>query len=291
MNALIRFAPLPFLALCLTGCPVYPGGDGPDVRRPIDTDAGPRDRPDANVEPDRCLVDGDCVVGNQCDDGTCVPSSFCSTDSECVDGHCDERGTCVDGEREACASNEHCAENEVCVAQTCRPEEDTCQYTYQCPAGRQCVNNACTPTCSDNDDCPGGLACESGFCVQPTDGCRLSSECNAGEHCIAGQCLSTCDAGCATGEICEDGLCQPDWRPTPFCEGPEDCAEDRLCVEGVCRTSCPTGTDEECMRFDFQLTSCGETDNLCYTSSEVLAECSRSEECPDGDRCIDALCR
>jgi len=283
---------LPFAALLLAGCPIYgDGGHDPDP------DPCRGDRcfdPDAGTAPASCTVDGDCEAGEACVDGTCSSAPSCTDDGDCATGEiCDFRGTCVDDTPGTCRSNADCSGDDVCVEGSCRAPDTTCQFNYECGPGRACVDNTCTDICTDDADCGSGLVCEGSFCRPDTDECSTSSDCGSGESCVGGRCFAGCtdDTTCAEGEYCaDDGFCRPDWRPQPFCVDDGDCASGHVCREGVCRTPCPSGTNDECRRFDSQLPICAE-DMLCYSTNETSPECASADDCDPGDSCIDAICR
>jgi hypothetical protein len=90
-----------------------------------------------------------------------------------------------------------------------------------------------------------------------------------------------------TVENCGD---ETDTAPT-FSTATVNCsnATGHVCRGGVCRTPCPTGTSDECRRFDVQLPICA-ADMLCYSTNETMPECATSRECTD-EICIDGICR
>jgi hypothetical protein len=107
------------------------------------------------------------------------------------------------------------------------------------------------------------------------------------------RCLVDCEgsSACAGGEYCaEDDFCRPAWQPEPFCTTDLQCAATSVCRDGVCRTPCPTGTDEECRRFDVQLPICA-ADLLCYSTNETAPECATGTDCGATRSCIDGICR
>ncbi|HJL14308.1 MAG TPA: hypothetical protein RMH99_01560 [Sandaracinaceae bacterium LLY-WYZ-13_1] len=219
-----------------------------------------------------CGADADCGAGHACDDGSCalLPPGRCRRDGDC-------------------------AAEEVCVEGACAPLEDACRFDHDCGLGRSCVDNACRERCADDAACPSGTACTDGRCL-PTRECGPVTPCDGGERCVSERCLAACtdDGACGPDERCAaDGVCRPDARPRPFCASDGDCAPGHVCRHGVCRTPCPTGTDEECQRWDSQLVRCGaasDGERLCYSRHETNPECARRADCEDGARCIDAIC-
>jgi len=248
------------------------------------------------VAPDACAYDADCQVGFVCEEQLCEPSTVCTQNADCPDGLiCDERSTCslpADGE---CRADSDCGDNARCILQACQSlDDDICQFSNECGPGRACVDQVCTPMCEKHRDCPAGTRCGDGVCM-PGGGnqCVLSSECAEGP-CIDGHCATACedDSACRDDlEVCgDDGLCRPDTAPRPFCTEDSECAAGHVCVEGVCRTPCPGGESVECLRFDSQLPICADN-GLCYSMIETDPECAASADCPNGQRCVDAVCR
>lgn len=247
------------------------------------------------ARPAACRTHGDCAVGSYCAAGACAPSGTCTSDASCSGGFvCDFRGTCVPPAPPACRTTADCAGDTVCVEGQCRPRTDVCQFNNQCGAGRACVNNACVDICTGDADCGSGASCQSGFCRPNPSECTTSADCTGGEHCVEGRCLADCTGGAActgTHDACAaDLFCRPDWRPRLFCTSDAGCAPGHVCRMGVCRSPCPTGTNDECRRFDSQVPICA-SDMLCYTTSETMPECAVQTDCVAGRSCIDAICR
>ncbi|RLB45761.1 MAG: hypothetical protein DRJ42_29200 [Deltaproteobacteria bacterium] len=305
------------LAVLLGGCPIYTGDGGTVV-----PDSGPRPCVGAGcicdssldcepglvctdnrcVVPDRvdaCRTHGDCAVGAFCEDTRreCVDSATCTTDETCAGGFiCDFRGTCVPQDPGQCRDQSDCGTGTTCVEGRCRTDADTCQFNYECSgtasSSLACVDNGCTAICGGDGDCAAGQTCQSGFC-RATAECTSSSDCISGEHCVDARCLPDCEGSgaCVGNEYCAtDSFCRPAWQPTPFCSSDMDCAATSVCIDGACRTPCPTGTDEECRRFDVQLPVCA-SDNLCYSTNETMPECADSADCGDARSCVDGICR
>lgn len=188
-----------------------------------------------------------------------------------------------------------CVAGEVCVEGACLELDEACRADIPCGAGRVCVDNACRPACEADSECVHGTRCLDGLC-RPSAECSGASDCEASEACVESRCLATCTthASCGDDAVCRDGVCRPDVAPRPFCRDDAECASGHRCIHGVCRTPCPTGTDEECQRWDTQLVLCAEPEpglNLCYTRAESNPECVLREECEAGRHCIDGLCR
>jgi len=224
-----------------------------------------------------------------------APMLGCAADEDCGPAEACVSGACEPLPPGQCRAAADCDPGEVCVEGACAPVDDTCQFDHDCGPGRGCVDNACRPRCADDGECTAGTTCADGLC-QPTAECGGDADCDAGETCVSGRCLGACAdaADCGADEVCaDDGVCRPDVAPRPFCAADDDCAGGHLCVFGVCRTPCPTGTDEECQRWDSQLVRCAESESgqlLCFSRHETNPECTTPADCADGERCIDAIC-
>lgn len=109
--------------------------------------------------------------------------------------------------------------------------------------------------------------------------CDDSDDCVPGDVCGPGnECVDPCatDAECPTGELCEDGVCQP---PPPPCEDDDDCEED-VCVGGFCIPECPeTCPDPELCDPDPCLPPGGDN-----------PPCVIDVQCPGGQLCEDGVC-
>lgn len=309
-NALV--AALPALML-LGGCPVYfnesddsghcvgSGCDGTVDECDSDLDCGEgyiceSDQCLPGSRTQTCVTHGDCDAGEYCSATTleCTPSGSCTSDGDCASGfECDFRNTCVPTETGHCYDTSDCTSGQACVENVCRNLEDVCQFTYQCAGSEEvCVDNHCTGICTEDSECGSGQHCLNSYCVADPTECTSTDQCSGGAHCVDGRCLVGCasSAECSSGEVCgEDSFCRPAWAPSPFCDDNSDCREGHVCHMGACRTPCPTGTADECQRFDSQLTVCAN-DNLCYSDNETMPECATAIECSGGDMCVDASC-
>lgn len=293
------------LSVLLSGCPVW--GPDPNPPRPdVVTRCDRNDQCGSNqycnvathecVDTPMCPTGGGCPGGYYCDArGACVPG--CATDAECaargtglvcntMSHQCEPSGRCTD--------DRNCAATEACVDGSCRPRSALCQFNYQCGPGQECVDGRCLTQCNPNADagaqCPAGQVCTNGHCGYPTGG---SCNCDPTQICSNGVCLNPCtsDASCGMGFFCDHGVCRvDDRRPPPFCTRDDECAPGSVCRNGVCRASCPSGTNEECLRRDVNFNVCG-SDMLCTSTNEQNPQCARSSDCNSGQTCINAICR
>lgn len=82
------------------------------------------------------------------------------------------------------------------------------------------------------------------------------------------------DAQCATGRICEDGVCV-----TQTCETGADCGDNRVCDDGVCTVqTCTLLTDCDL------LSTCQS--GVCVT----VGACAGDDNCDDGQTCVLGTC-
>lgn len=77
----------------------------------------------------KCKEDVDCGIGEECDDGECVPlpkpdSTKCTKDSDCPAG-------------------EECGSTQKCVPKDTPLPDDKCKTNGDCPAGEKCVKGEC----------------------------------------------------------------------------------------------------------------------------------------------------
>lgn len=120
------------------------------------------------VAPDDCERSSQCLSGDVCVDGTCVPDFDCNV-SGCPGGLvCLENGACrPTGAGERCMDDDACPLGQVCFgAQGCGVcfEDDDCPGAQTCDAGVRCEE---PPACTDDEDCLGGRVCDGGSCASP----------------------------------------------------------------------------------------------------------------------------
>jgi hypothetical protein len=150
--------------------------------------------------PGRCDQDLDCLPGQICTDGLCLPlvtdhqiGSLCARDTDCV-----AWGECLSRVCElrpgACEIDGHCDGWEVCTDHACTlapngcPDEASCQEWQDCVAYRcetapgRCVDEA---GCEAWQDCGTDHFCATapGFCATTAD-CHVPQVCDAGHVCF-----------------------------------------------------------------------------------------------------------
>jgi hypothetical protein len=215
-----------------------------------------------------------------------------------------------------------------------------CKANYNCGGGRVCINGFCESCSSRPVDCTSNhgqpdSACEymvneaiptQGLCMHSTDmngdtcgtSCWHDTACAAEENCgnhmdddcngiVDDGCPSLCssDAGCAVGEICDDGFC----KACPGADLPMECSNgsqhgmpDPNCMYQVGETPPVPGavclhiTDAAgtvCGSKCTQSTTCG-TDEICGNHiddncdgvvDEDCVSCNTNSDCQAGERC------
>ena len=205
-----------------------------------------------------CALDAQCVGGNFCNAGHCVPKqplgSACASTAQCASGHCID-GTCCD---RGCGAQ--------CEACNLSGKEGTCSPTRGNPVGTRpaCAGESgvCAGVCDGvAQTCvyPGAeTSCRPATCVAAV--ATLAAHCNAtgscpalqvqscAKGCAASRCEgSTCavDSDCATGRYCSAGVCAETFGPGEACSANLQCAS-RRCVDGVCCNRVCAGSCEAC---------------------------------------------
>jgi hypothetical protein len=276
-------------------CGGSPGGTdlaGADATAP--TDAGGGDTQgrlgDAtNGAPSDATAD----AGGAWPDVACTPG--CPADVQC--------GLYVDCAGNTLECGKPCGKGDSCMvqgtSQSCQPTAtvcagrcgdvgtDPCGIAISCggcPAGHDCVNNACVPqTIADAGQQCGSLMCSArgqSFCGTLTDGCghTMQCACPKGQQCYAGLCMAPppecadTDAGARCGALpnaCGSGNVQ--------C-GP--CAGGTACVKNVCSPCAPPSCNGA---------TCGEATNACGQKI-FCGSCTMGETCYQGRCCTPKAC-
>ncbi len=131
------------------------------------------------------------TVGNSMTDGTSDPTTGTAptTAGETVDpGETDTDADTDPGDTDATTGDDLCQGGTLCG-----------QPAMCCPAGNECIEDACLPTCESEIRCGADLSlccadgqvCSGDQCVTPGELCTDSYDCEPGEYCeqTLGQCL------------------------------------------------------------------------------------------------------
>ena len=199
----------------------------------------------SNDCPTTCVDDTDCVMGNWCDSGMCVPQGNpgdnCGGANECLSGFC-ANGVCCDT-----ACDQIC---EDCTMARTGVADGTCAATTDMTdPDNDCTNGACNGNrmCAldDGQGCTMGGDCLSGNCA---DNVCCDMACNGlCEGCTAlltggsnGQCLAI-GAGNDPGMECMNGAC--DGQRMCVLSGGQPCMNDSECLSTMCRDGFCCGSD------------------------------------------------
>ncbi|MBM4371991.1 MAG: hypothetical protein FJ098_10070, partial [Deltaproteobacteria bacterium] len=186
-----------------------------------------------------------CSLGDHCQNGWCLPTSFenCNDLNVCTNDTCTATGaclhtpnaaTCNDGDActvtDQCAGGEclgtgslACSDGNVCTDDACLPAVG-CTFTVNsapcddgnaCTPSSQCVQGAClgsgTASCSDgnpctSDTCDPQAGCQS---VPAAGPCSDGNACTVGDQCAGGLCQGTGSLSCNDGKPCTADACDP----------------------------------------------------------------------------------
>jgi len=200
-----------------------------------------------------CSSNDGCAFGARCLQGRCALDLCRTTDNPCGERRCDMR--CVPT-RDLCAGVP-CGNRETCFFGRCVP--------------------GCFPAPCSGIECPAGQ-----FCDDRTGGCApivpCSGACAEDYTChVACPPRSSCDGvTCATGEICDNGMCVAD-----PCAG-VTCTGSSICVRGRCFDSC--ACDPPCNRSARDRCVSGQCQ--CTPTCTIGGTCGADDGC--GGRCMGA---
>ena len=266
---------------------------------------------DCTVELGGTCVDGECVIGDPCDDILCdaPPPTDCADGTTartwadigtCADEVCTYAATLTPCEGGLVCELGSCVPNLSCDGITCdSPPEPYCTGTVASTwlADGECFEGTCVYETVDRDCADDGLACEDGACIIPCAGGCTDPPATL---CISGTDLLR--EYVSPGLCGDDEFCSYDWTES-------DCADDDLvCIGDACVVD-PCEIDVVCP--DAPDPICGDgvdapVESLIVFGTECLrGECSVVEEaidctllpgycdegaCVEGDRCDDVVC-
>jgi len=232
-----------------------------------------------------CSDASQCPPSQSCTSGVCVG---CVSDAQCTTG---DRQRCVDGQcmfGGACFDGTQCGAGQRCVEGACVP---SCNLRTQCPTGFSCdafgtcsgtpgacgagrpacaqgftcVEEHCVPSCASPGNCAAGLVCVGGGCIPDqfpkvtcfTEG-KLGdgspNECPAGRLCVQESCYVPCDIDAGAGACGAAGandLCKSVMTPSGdyhVCGSATNlgsecgarsqssrwCSGSKVCIDGFC---------------------------------------------------------
>ena len=239
------------------------------------------------TEPGLNVNGASCVIGDQCESGSCVDGVCCDTacDGACVACTADKKGAGGDGEcgpvvmgadpDDACAAEDaaSCGTTGICNG------AGACEFYPQgaaCPAS--CVDGAAQPNA-----CNGMGACA------PSEAPTVC----APYACDAGACKTTCatDTDCAAGNVCVNGVCGVLQPNGAACTGTDFC-QSGVCEDGVCCDVACAGLCEACTA----ATKGSGADGVCgpigsgtdpddECAPEAAGSCGRNGQCDGAGAC------
>ena len=188
--------------------------------------------------PTACTTDSQCISGNYCAGGACVPKKLdaatCSATNQCASGNCVDGVFCNSSCNGACD-----ACNLAGKVGTCSPSASGSPGSPSCsPFVCGGSSSSCPASCTTDSQCISSNRCSGGACVprqQCGDGVISGTEvCDYGNNspCPYGQCRQ-CNSSCTGYQYVQgDDYCG-DW----VTNGPEACDDGNNVLE----TSCPGG--------------------------------------------------
>jgi len=253
--------------------------------------------------PSICASDDDCPLRRRCSlpAGECVPP--CEFDTDCAAGrHCDFDGLC----RRDCTSSSNCPGETVCARGRClesdcvaggceatRPFRDPedCQCV-ECLVDSDCVregegcldSGACVfcPRRASRPECEAaGLVFNAGCCSDCIDDvdCPLGLQCERG-RCVVGDPRECGDEDCATGEVCDNGVCRLAGSLRP-CTRQSDCPDGEACFgDQTCRVE--SDRCSGCVEPSRCVAEIGDTRGACVGCPRAC----ETEGCADGEVCV-----
>ncbi|MFB6350208.1 MAG: hypothetical protein ABEN55_08110, partial [Bradymonadaceae bacterium] len=221
-----------------------------------------------------------------------------------------------------CRHDGDCSAEQVCVDNTCRPDDQnqtgkagvcqSCQTAYDCAdASARCValgdsvtdGKICSPTCRGNSDCADGLECIKrgdgpGQCLPEKNGdgnrtctnlpnteCTSAGDCQDGETCVDNSCQPPADAECQKDADCDGSKVCKDFEcraPEKECIDRTDCRSDETCINSQCMSRNPS---DGCT-FNSE---CG--DQAMCVDGRCLSRCEDREDCNPREYCRLGLCQ
>jgi MYXO-CTERM domain-containing protein len=205
-----------------------------------------------------CTQDPDCISGDWCSAGKCVPQlangTACSASDQCTSGNCVDGFCCNTACGQECQACNVSGSLGKCTTVTGKPvgSRPACGTASNDPTcGVESCNGTDPATCHPP---PAGTTCGSAACTNDTQTavgtCSGSGTCNqqktvcAPYACGATSCDTACltDKDCSTGNYCSNAKCVPQVGNGTACTASDQCANGN-CVDGVC---CDTACGGQC---------------------------------------------
>jgi len=225
-----------------------------------------------------CTLDTNCVGGDYCSGGVCVPTlppgASCTTNNQCSSGPCVD-GVCCNtscvGTCQACTLTRTGLPDGLCgpVRIATDPDNEcptdpvsTCGRTGSCNGVGGCTVYPDGTTCG-NASCSGSSITSAPTCTGGACGGGTTSTCAPYDCASATSCGASCvgDGNCTSGNYCSGGMCVPQLSGGAACSGNNVCSGGH-CVDGVC---CNTGCAGTCQACSNSRT--GQADGTCANVS------------------------
>ena len=247
-----------------------------------------------------CTIDTDCIGGDFCSAGACVPKkangATCAGTNQCTSGFCVDGFCCnaaCTASCTACSNAKTGGSNGTCAAMTvgatdtrCVPAPP-CGNTGKCAAAGACqlapnTTSCRTASCSTGTATAAANCNGAGTCPAPvttpcapficgatacTTTCTTSANCAAGAQCTGGLCV-----GCAGGTCKANGVA---------CAAGNECASG-FCVDNVCCNSACSGA---CMACSNAKTGGASGTCAAMTSGAPDARCVPAPPCGNTGNC------
>ena len=246
-----------------------------------------------------------CQVCRQGELGPVCYAYSCDSANRCPDGYaCSEAGNCEPEEDPGTCPTQCCAHADCTPGMLCSgtgicitPPAPDCDDEHPCGVGLVCQDGDCVeppPECAVDSDCDPGERCTDGDCEaiafppRPQDRCLFSSDCGPTGTCIDGDCHFPCaeaDDSCPVTQICVVGLCLTMTGSPGECVTGADCeGEGAKCIDGTCRPGCAADTDCDLHE------RCNAARAICEPDPRPIYQCLASQDCADGNECVDGRC-
>ncbi len=274
------------------------------------------------ADPGSCVTEAECVLGELCQGGRCVPDNSVNNspsnnaplnnnpaNNTPANNNPVNNNPANNNPVPACRLNSECAPGEICTAGVCGPE---CAADRDCPVGEVCVGGACAPDASNNnpnpsgaywDTCDSAAACTSGLCLGTPPNGRCVAECDQRASCPQQPVSSLCIQSyhLVTRQAGGDqliGLCYQDDTGTRCDPSQANSCFDGLCVqrapggalEGICSIRCQRASDcaagMACGPKEFQVNGQAQLIDVCVPIGEACAGVGAEA----ADQCYSSFC-
>jgi hypothetical protein len=228
-----------------------------------------------------------CLIGDACQNGSCVGSPRDCGNPPCRTGRCDE-------------------ETDACLYDNVL-DNTPCDDTFYCTVSDHCQNGQCISggdrNCSSSDNCSTGGTCDEGAdrCSGENlpDGtlCDDGQACTETDQCQDGKCQGSPVDCSAFSDDCHNGLCD---LQTGDCQAAEKtdatpcdmnsyCLLGKTCLQGICQG----GTLRDCSSLSnlCNAGSCNESQRSCIQIPAREGDfCDDQVTCTFGDNCQNGVC-